>query len=240
MSQFPMSQKRKYEGSQRGLFKKGKSLKKVTLTALQKVAANLGVESKYIDNHISSAAVVLTTAGAEQDPAAGALNCCATGDEPTMRNGRKIQMTSIQIHGHVVMAAISAQAAAWQAPAVRIIVYIDHQTNGVQCNSEDVLDDSAGTDFNSLRNVEYERRFTVLYDKDFMIPLNSFNDAATTGTVAGGAVPFRLYKKLDLPVTFVDGDADVAAIVDNSVHIMAISTTSNVKLHYISRIRFVG
>lgn len=213
-------------------------------TANMRTAGFLGIETKFHDCYKAPAAVVATTASAEQDPAANAscLNAIAQGDGESNRDGRKCLLKSLQIKGQINSTVQSDQADIVEPPMCRVVVVIDHQTNGAQLNSEDVLKDAAGLDMCSLKNLQYSRRFTTLYDQVHTLsPAVAGSDGACTMSVNFSPCYFQLYKKLNLPVNFTNTTSDIANIMDNSIHVIAIASGSGLcTLGYQSRVRFVG
>lgn len=203
----------------------------------------LDKELKYMDQtHFKlSTDTTLTSAQANSDPSTAAcLNAVAQGDAQNQRNGNKIIVKSLQINGFIVPKPLSAQASANRGVIFRMIVYLDKQTNGSQNPANQLI--TTGTYLvNSVRNLEWSNRFRVLADTRIPITWdNSFNDAGTTGTEGGPAVPFNIFKKMNLPVQFKGTGATIADIIDNSLHILFVSTLGDVEFYYTSRIRYVG
>lgn len=230
--------------------------------ARQRVIANirsaglLGVELKYLDAPKAATALTAPTdaSGGEMDPSSvvtGCLSAPAQGDGPTNRDGSKIVMKRIYVTGTILVGAQAAQAAADIVPSILICLVLDKQTNGQQLNSEDVFvnqNASANTATNPQRNMSFTNRFEVLKTVQFMLPQPyAFNDAATTAAQGGISKPFKLKKSFGLEglrVQFTTGGttADVANVIDNSLHIIAFCSSANLapSIQYNSRMRFVG
>lgn len=230
--------------------------------ARQRVIANirsaglLGVELKFLDAPKTATAVTSPTdaSGGEFDPSSivtGCLSAPAQGDGPTNRDGSKIVMKRIFVAGVVNVAAQSAQAAVDVMPDIMIALVLDKQTNGAQLNSEDVFTNqnaAAVTATSPQRNMSFTNRFEVLKIQHVRIPqLSVGNDAAATISQAGVNIPFKLKKSFGMAgmrVQFTTGSttADVANVIDNSLHIIAYSTslTAAPSIAYNSRMRFVG
>lgn len=83
-------------------------------------------------------------------------------------------------------------------------------------------------------------RFKVLATQK----LTQLTTTYSTTSVAGFDVPFTLAWKGTMVVNFTAGGttADIANVVDNSIHVVAFATSIDFvpKLVYSSRIRFVG
>lgn len=229
--------KRKYSTSQAsqmpwGLYKpKAKASGMSKLTA---IASKLGVESKYLDTLFTSADI----SNSWSTPAC--LNLVGIGDLPTERVGKKYHIHSLQLHGRVTTAGEDDLASPYIPPIVRIIIFQDRQTNGALATGLQVMDTDV---VESLRNAEYETRFKCLFDQKFVLD-GSIVSTDGANTCAQRTIPqvFDFYKKLSIDVSTIDGDADIAAIVDNSIHVITIASTTalDARLHMHARIRFVG
>lgn len=208
------------------------------------LSSALGLERKFIDYEYD-AAVVATVAGAEADPATAlSLAAIAQGDGESNRDGRQVRLVSLQMRGYLSWAASDTTAFPTRG-VVRILVVWDKQTNGAQLNAEDVLLDPTDTDHDliAMRNLQYSQRFQVL--KDFFVgkpPTTSGGDADSFATGAA-TQEFNCYIKLpNIPVTYSGTTAAIGSITDNSLHVIAITNSTNTvpTLRYISRVRFVG
>jgi len=217
-------------------------------------AGFLGIEKKFLDMALGTTAISAAAAmtGGEADPSggcSGCLSCPAQGDTEQSRDGKRIVIDGLILKGSVTNpAAVDASPASdTQVPAkVFVCVILDSQTNGAQLNSEDVFKnltgDSLGT-VNAVKNLLFGNRFRILKSQVF--------DLTPIGTVQTGTtyvynavrrdfdwyIPF----KGGLPVNLNAGtDANVANVIDNSLHVVAFSTSTLCKLMYNARIRFQG
>lgn len=215
-----------------------------------RTAGFLGIEKKFMDTNNSGAGIPPdAVAGAEMDNTTMlCLNGIAQGDGESQRDGRKVTITRIDVHGTVVYRHPSTEDNA--LPEVRILLVLDTQTNGAQFNSEDVLV-TGGEAVEGFRNLQHSTRFRVLAET-WVKPRGSGDAIAYNSTATDEIVrctdyrfPFKFGKDLNLSVTYKDTGATVASITDNSLHIMAIKGGGNYgsgqpTLAYSSRIRFVG
>lgn len=202
-----------------------------------------GLEVKFLDSTKAATAVVATAAGAEQDPAtANCLNGVAQGDGESNRDGRKYTIKRVSVHGTVNLVVGDDQASAIGGVGVRVMLVHDSQTNGAQLNSEDVVADVANFDYLSFRNLQYEKRFKVLAEKTLTLDyINSQTDGSNTASLGGQRKHFSFDKKLNMPVICTGTTGTVAAISDNSLHLIAIASTGVIcQVAYNARIRFVG
>lgn len=137
-------------------------------------------------------------------------------------------------------------------PTIFCALVWDKQTNGATLNSEDVYTNQAAdarTNGALQRNMSFSKRFKVLDTWLFNYPptMMATNDQATyTMAIAGNQVPFQLAHKFTKPlvVNFTTGSttADVANVIDNSLHLIAYATNIGAapQILYNSRMRFIG
>jgi len=207
------------------------------------------VETKYFDTGTDSIVIPAPAdaTGGEMDPSTIlCLNGVPQGDTASSRDGFKIAMKSIQIEGQIYVPQQTNQTAADGIPFIMIALVLDTQTNGAQLNSEDVF--AAPADFISataLRNMSYTERFKVLKKKIVRIPQLSMTYDGTNIEQAGAYVPFSMFVKLGgLQTKFQSGTTTgyVGTIVDNSLHLIAFSSTISVptQMVYNARLRYVG
>lgn len=209
----------------------------------------IGIEKKFLDTCKAVTAVPGAAAmtGGEFDPSTGCtgcLSCPAQGDTEQARDGKRFVIDSLILKGYVNNPE-SASEAVVAANKIFVAVILDTQTNGAQLNSEDVfknlLATGAGT-VNPTKNLLFGKRFRILKSQVWdLTPIGS----APAGLIASAAVrkDFDWYIpfKGGLPVNCNAGTtADVANVADNSLHIVAFSTTGNAQIAYNARIRFQG
>jgi len=208
----------------------------------------LGLELKFVDYGYAAALVAPTdAAGGEADPATAlALNAIAQGDGQNQRDGRKATIKSCYVSGQVTFSGNADEADAGSAPIVYIALVQDTQTNGAQLNSEDVFTNPAAnalTAASPFRDLQYSKRFRVL---DSCVIDNfetiAFPDGANTGSINASSKSFKLSWKGTMQTIYVGTTAEVSAIGDNSIHVIAYcsSTTFAPSLIYNSRVRFMG
>lgn len=223
------------------------------LTLNPRTGGFLGIERKFLDVFASEVAVVAPTdcAGGEIQPEGGCTGCLsapATGDGPSSRDGRKVTVDSIYVTGALSYQRTSDAPDILIPPVVYVALVQDMQTNGATVVSENVFtnpNDTALVNAKPLRNLENSTRYKVLDQVTIQGVGLHINDAAATGSIQATTVPFSLSKtfKGGLIVSFNSGTtADVANVVDNSLHIVAFATSTNYTpgLSYNSRIRFMG
>ncbi len=211
----------------------------------------IGIELKFYDQKLIADSITGPTdaSGGEVDPSATVLlNTVVQGDGESNRIGRKMTMKSIYVVGQVNIGALAAQSGANDGTVVFIALVLDTQTNGATINSEDVYINPGAniiTAATPIRNLQFTKQFKVLATRKFSIQQpNMTNDTGATGDVIiGGATrQFKIYKKLNHEVNFSGTTETVANIIDNSLHMIAYtsSLTQVPKISYNSRLRFMG
>lgn len=218
-------------------------------------AGFLGIEKKFYDT-----AKVLTNVGAPADctsgeydpgvPAATTLiSTPAVGDSEQNREGKKINILSVEVEGIVRTATAELIANPPAACDVMVALVLDTQTNGANMNSEDCyknLAAEASQAANPTRNLLFAQRFRVLKSKIFKLtPPSLSHFAVDSFAYPGVSRTFKWFINFPkgLPVNFNAGQtADVANVLDNSLHIIAFANTNSPtpQIGYNARVRFVG
>jgi len=205
----------------------------------------IGQEVKFIDYEYSGATAI-TVAGSEADPATAlSLNAIATGDGPSNRIGREVDVRSIHVRGYVQFSAFKQAAITnYDSYFVRLLVVQDTQTNAQQLNAEDVVVDPTNAALEAVtpRNLAFVKRFTVLADKIVRMPPTAMAWDGSDLNFQGARVPFEIFRKCPMRVTFQGTTAAIGSIADNSIHVICIAANNAIEatLFYYSRCRFVG
>lgn len=232
-----------------------KSLKAAKLAAVRQIAnaataGFLGIEKKFLDSYRAAQAVssVAALTGGEQDPSAGCtgcLNCPAQGDTEQSRDGKRIVCDSLILKGYVSIDPDASEAVA-VATKVFVAVVLDTQTNGVGTPiSEKIFKNLGGV---SALNVDPTKN--LLFGNRFRILKSQVYDLTPVGVAAAGALAYNGTRrdfdwyipfKGGLPVNLNAGTtADVANVIDNSLHVIAFCTSGAVSISYNARVRFQG
>lgn len=183
-------------------------------------------ERKYFDADVAAnfVAIGANWAGAELDPAANSLFNPSTGDDFNNRDGRKVQVLSIKIRGHITVPAQANQTAADAGSLIRLLLVQDTQTNSAQLNAEDVLSSGAGSNqINSFQNPAFFGRFKVLKDKVTFLSNPTISWDGTNVEQSGLVKPFKIFHKFPKPVIVHYNGTNggtVADVIDNSFHII--------------------
>lgn len=208
----------------------------------------MNMELKFKDYSSIADAFSTTWSGGEMDPSTAlSVSTVGQGDGESNRDGRKYTIQSLHIRGFVHFAAQEAQVSPKTDVICRVAVVLDKQTNAAQLNAEDVfLSIGSNEDHQSFRNLQFSKRFTVLKDKWFRIPLGQMtvNEGSVDAFANGG------YKSLDfrwdfkfpkgINVNTKATTAVVGAVTDNSIHVIGVASNTSALLTYESRVRFTG
>ncbi len=212
----------------------------------------LGQELKFYDTKLVSAALTTNTdaSGGEHDPSATiVLNSTTQGDGEQQRDGRKMTMKSLYLSGNCVVPGKATESTADAGCIIYIAVVLDTQTNGATIVSEQVFKNVGGNvalGANPMRNLEFSTRYRVLATKHFTMqnPAIANDTGATGGIIQQGLVKrWKMFIKLkDLGVTFNGTTETVANITDNSLHLIAFTSSTSLApvISYSSRLRFMG
>ncbi len=213
-----------------------------------RTAGFLGIEKKFYETSLVGASLTNPTdwSGCEHNPSATiCLNSVAQNDTEQGRDGRKMMMKNISVTGVLYQAAQVNQTALDTNPVVQIALVLDQQTNGALLSSENVYVNQGGDAIlaaSPFRNLQYITRFKVLRALQVELPQPMVVWDGTNVEQGGTASSFRFDVQLEIPVTFSGTTSTIANIIDNSLSIIAgtTSTGTAVTLSYNARLRFVG
>lgn len=213
-------------------------------------------ETKYVDGAIELTALADLSAdnavwtGTELDMVidgnAQVFRRIDIGDGHTQRDGRKVLIKKIRIKGTIRVAVQSVQAVPDRAGIVRLVLYQDTQTNGVQAQGEDVLASAGGSNtedsaINTFMNPLNFSRFRVLKDKIIRLQQPQLTGAAAVIEQAGYEIPFSFSLRPNAVQQFDSTGNGIADVVDNSWHLIgARNGTLAASITYQSRVYFEG
>ena len=173
-------------------------------------------EMKYFDCEKESTALVNTTnwTNTELDPTLTpvinqfCLFAPTQGAAINQRIGREVKVYKIKIRGIISTDRQSGENSADNPVAIRLLLVQDTQTNGTQCQGEDVMQPpttaSANMAISSFQNYNNFGRFRVLKDKVITIQNpNIANNTNATGNlvVMGLTKTFKFSVKFKKPVS---------------------------------------
>lgn len=200
-------------------------------------------EMKYFDCMRTISAISGSTnwTGTEYDPDTTPVAGINTLFAPTQgagiaqRIGKACKVLKIKIHGEIQVPNQINQAAADAASIVRVALVQDMQTNSTQAQGEQVFTApaiaTATLATEAFQNIDNFGRFKVLKDKFFYLNSPSMAYDGTnieqSGLVKRFAWTIKFKKPVEVRFNATNGGT-IADIVDNSWHIMA--NTSNTDL----------
>ncbi len=212
-----------------------------------------GIEVKFYDQGLVNGSLGTATdaTAGEHDPSATIMmNTVTQGDGESQRDGRRITMKSIYVLGNVGIAAKAAQSAADASCIIFVALVMDTQTNGATLASENVFINPSGSVImgsQPFRNLQFTKRFKVLATRSFSMANPSIANATSfssdTGVIQSGLnKTFKMFVNLNTVVNYTGTTETVANIADNSLHLIAWTTSTQLAplLTYSSRLRFVG
>lgn len=206
--------------------------------ATRYVARSPGVkaitETKYFDTEIAQTAILpsaTTWAGGELDPLVGLCLFFPTqGNAYNQREGRKTYVKKIKLNGWVIVPAQSNQTATDHGSTIRLIMYMDKQTNASQSQAEDLMASGNST----LPSVMFQNpanfgRFRVLKDKTITMSNPTITYDGTNLEQSSIIRHFKMNVKFRQPMVVNYNNTNggtIADIVDNSFHFIGIVTGS--------------
>lgn len=225
-------------------------------------ASVLSVENKYFDTGLVNHEISSQIVDAEADSAAqGCLFCPNEGDGESQREGNHVVINKIHIKGQVSFQNEAGAFAIGRQVWARILLVLEKNTNNTgwtPAKSTQVLQIPSinGTPAVPLlgvpqglafRNMQQTSRFVVLKDMWIKRPNTEYAVTGTTPRATSVVIPFQCNIDTKLEVKFNTNESaipTVAQIVDNSLHVLAITETNSENerayLTYVSRCRFFG
>jgi len=190
-------------------------------------------ERKYFDSQLANTTIQNSTTdwnNTEDDPTTlNTLFAPILGDDFNNRTGRNVRLLSVKVRGEIRYAVQTGQSTVDITPKIRVILYLDKQTNGVQAQGEDLIQSGSSTapSIDMFQNVNNFGRFKVLRDKSMSLTQPNLVAATAAGnTIIQGAnvrsfeFTYNWRKGLVIHFNNTNGGT-VADIVDNSLHIIA-------------------
>lgn len=188
-------------------------------------------ESRYFDSRLNG--TVLNEgnswADTELDPATlNTIFAPTQGNDINSRQGRQVSVYKIALRGFIRASLLQDQADVLAAPLVRLILYIDTQTNAAQAQGENVMqapqDGSPEMTSLTFQNTANFGRFRILRDK-IIRPrdMSVGTDGASTMSECSADVPFKMMVRFKKPIVVHFNSTNggtVADIIDNSFHLI--------------------
>lgn len=151
------------------------------------------------------------------------------------RIGRNAQLKKFGIKYTCGLATVTT--ADGTSDTVRIIVYLDKQTNGASATPQQILEDiGANADYQSFRNIENTTRFQTIMD-------NTHTLNATAGLAVGtGIVEYanQFYKDFNVIVEFDGATGNISEMRTNNIGILFITKAGKIDVQFTTRVRYFG
>lgn len=173
--------------------------------------SSLGIEKKFFDSDITSVAAINT------GTIFNSLCLVPQGTTDQTRVGNKITIRNINLK---CFAGLDDQGTAVFATGnLRVILFVDKQTNGATAAVTDILKTAS---ISSFRNMDQVDRFQILKDKVYNLPCRSANALHTDQ----GTRQWTMSAKCNIPVHFSSTTGAITELRSNNVGILYISDIS--------------
>ncbi len=160
------------------------------------------------------------------------------GTTESTRLGRKITVKSINWRMEIGLAELDAQATPGNEEIIRIIVYLDKQTNGAAAAILDILETANYQSFNNLAN---KSRFRTLMDRTYALNYNTLaSDGAGVTSSNAMSIQDSFFKKCNIVIEY-DNTATDGAITtqrSNNIGVLTISKSGTGRFLTQMRIRY--
>ncbi len=164
------------------------------------------------------------------------INLIPQGVTEVERIGRKAVIKQINWRYQLKLAEQDAQATPVASDTIRIILYVDSQTNGATAAVTDVLETANYQSFNNLVN---RGRFRILMDRTHAVNLMTLaSDGAGVVSSASLKQNYSFYKSCALPIEFNAATGAIAEIKSNNIGVLVISNAGTINLESKFRLRF--
>lgn len=189
-------------------------------------------EQKFLDLTLLDAEISTTAS------VISSLNLMAQGLTGDTRIGRKITVRKLHVRFELFLPQIVKAVATKTSDIVRVMFFIDKQTNGVATAGSDILKDN--TDYLSFRLLSNQGRFEILYDKFHELNYKTLGVDQDPSEFTQIAVSkfYKFSKKLSVPIEFSGISGAITEVRSNNIGILAISRGATAVLTSKVRLRF--
>ena len=181
-------------------------------------------------------------------PADDTISGVAKGDDENQRDGRVYHIHSVHMRMFATAPAQTQQTTPFNDLKGRVVVLLDKQVNEAVLTPTDVFVGGLIEDFLAFRNLQHTSRFTILWDKKFILRRDGQTATNTSGDVLRFHAPAPVTSTFNFNKTFakpikvitVNEFGTIASISDNAIVVIGTANTTNMQLQYHSRVRFTG
>lgn len=190
--------------------------------------AGAGAELKFHDVDLNDAAI------SQAGTITNSINLIAQGVTESERIGRKCTLKKIGWKFDIQLLAATTPTA---NEVVRVIMYVDKQTNGAAATALNLLQTD---DFQSFNNLENKGRFRTLMDRTYAFNPSISGDGTTIDT-STLTICDSFYKNVNLPIEFSGATGAITEVRSNNVGVLILSKVGGVSVFSSKiRLRFEG
>ncbi len=191
--------------------------------------AAMGGELKFFDTTFGPTAV--STGGTITN---SSLALIAQGTGENERVGRKCTVKRIDIQGTWIMSSTATTASGQQK--VRVIIYMDKQTNGLTAGVTDLLETAT---INSFYNLANSGRFRILSDKFQSLNATAASGDGTTDATFETSKPYKFGKNCNIPLEFSGILGLLTELRSNNIGVLALveQVSPGTTFNYVCRLR---
>lgn len=204
-------------------------------------------EVKWNDTTSGTSSWVASGSGLPSHVGFDSLVRIAQGDQGYQRNGHKITVKKVTVRGTCEANQNSNATFTSTTPGevyFRWMLFIDTQCNGAFPTVSDVFEENptGGDNFDIYNSLTESGRFKVLMDKFIKVSAACpmFNTNTQHTHVSNRLTHFKKTINLNLPITYSDGSANMAAIRNNNLFMIVFNghDGTNLSVNYRARVRF--
>ncbi len=174
-------------------------------------------ELKFHDLDVDDVAIAINGTIAEDS-----VLTIAQGNTESQRIGRKL--TVMMIGWKFEIKFLGATAIAATSDVVRVMLYLDRQTNGATATVTGILESDNYQSFNNLAN---KNRFLILMDRLYSLKSFSGSGQGTAATLAFGedVISDSFYKKCNIPIEYDNSatDGTISTMRSNNIGVLLLS-----------------
>jgi len=176
------------------------------------------------------------------------INEVKQGTGESERIGRNILIKKVMFKGTIHLNSNTQPSNATPQAAhdvLRVLVFIDKQSNGSSPGVEDILEGTVANPLNhsvnSFRNLANSKRFRILYDKRIVMNANFATVNSADQIISQRKITqFNWYLNVNIPIEFDGVDGITSEIKSNNIGVLLITADSRITFDGIYRIRYTG
>ncbi len=189
-----------------------------------------GKELKFLDQDINDAVIANPST-----IAADSVLTIVQGDGESERIGRKVCIKKINWRFQISLAAQADLALG--CDTVRVMLYLDQQTNGAAATAAIIL---ANDDFQSFLDLVNKGRFKILMDRTYSMNATAGGGQNAADSSSCFVMDDSFYKKCSIPIEY-DNSAGTGAITtmrSNNIGVLLLSQSGRCAFNSQMRIRY--